>query len=88
MPRERWVGYIKDYDGGTLMECYVHPTIDYTAVPETIKTQKAFVNARIKAVSQQHVVHDGLQLGEGVKVRGLRPPPTNHRSPRLSLSLV
>ena len=21
MPAERWVGYIKDYDGGTLMEC-------------------------------------------------------------------
>ena len=68
MPRERWVGYIKDYDGGTLMECYVHPTIDYTAVPEMIKTQKAFVNARIKAMSQQHVVYDGMQLGGGVKV--------------------
>lgn len=23
MPPERWVGYIKDYDGGTLMECTV-----------------------------------------------------------------
>ena len=62
------MGYIKDYDGGTLMECYVHPTIDYTAVPETIKTQKAFVKERINAVSQQHVVYDGLQLGGEIKV--------------------
>jgi histone acetyltransferase len=27
MPKERWFGYIKDYDGGTLMECYIHPGI-------------------------------------------------------------
>jgi hypothetical protein len=24
MPRERWIGYIKDYDGGTLMECRIN----------------------------------------------------------------
>ena len=28
----RWVGFIKDYDGGTLMECYVHPGLDYLNV--------------------------------------------------------
>ena len=28
----RWVGYIKDYDGGTLMECYIHPALDYLNV--------------------------------------------------------
>ena len=26
MPKERWVGFIKDYDGGTLMECYIRKT--------------------------------------------------------------
>ncbi|EGB08515.1 putative histone acetyltransferase [Aureococcus anophagefferens] len=25
MPKAHYLGYIKDYDGGTLMECYVHP---------------------------------------------------------------
>lgn len=29
MPREQWVGYIKDYDGGTLMEYVIHPKIPY-----------------------------------------------------------
>lgn len=24
MPSERWLGYIKDYDGGTLMECIIY----------------------------------------------------------------
>ena len=37
MPSERWKGYIKDYDGGTMMECYIHPTIDYNIVSDTIK---------------------------------------------------
>lgn len=25
MPKGRYKGFIKDYDGGTMMECYVHP---------------------------------------------------------------
>ena len=29
LPEARWRGYIKDYDGGTLMECKVHPKVDY-----------------------------------------------------------
>ena len=33
MPKDRWVGYIKDYDGGTLMECYIHPNVNYLKVP-------------------------------------------------------
>ena len=31
-PCVRWVGFIKDYDGGTLMECYIHPALDYLNV--------------------------------------------------------
>ena len=32
MAKERWYGYIKDYDGGTLMECYIHPAINFLNV--------------------------------------------------------
>jgi histone acetyltransferase len=60
LPRERWYGYIKDYDGGTLMECYIHPTIDFTSVPAMVKAQRAFVLARIQELSNEHVVRDGL----------------------------
>ena len=34
MPKDRWFGFIKDYDGGTLMECYIYPHMDYLRVPE------------------------------------------------------
>mmetsp|Transcript_13333 Transcript_13333/g.40338 ORF Transcript_13333/g.40338 Transcript_13333/m.40338 type:complete len:374 (+) Transcript_13333:120-1241(+) len=47
LPRERWFGFIKDYDGGTLMECYVHPTIDYLNVRASLKRQREFVEAKL-----------------------------------------
>jgi hypothetical protein len=34
----RWVGWIKEYDGGTLMECYIHPGVNYLRVPEVLET--------------------------------------------------
>jgi histone acetyltransferase len=47
MPTERWKGYIKDYDGGTLMECYIHPFIDYSNISSLIRSQKQFVIEQI-----------------------------------------
>jgi histone acetyltransferase len=32
MNQDRWKGYIKDYEGGTMMECYIHPKLDYSRV--------------------------------------------------------
>ena len=37
MNQDRWKGFIKDYDGGTLMECYVHPNIDYGNISDLIR---------------------------------------------------
>lgn len=52
MPKERWVGFIKDYDGGTLMECYVHPGIDYLNVAGIVTKQRQFVLDRIQEFSR------------------------------------
>jgi histone acetyltransferase len=40
MSVDKWKEYIKDYDGGTLMEAYCSPEIDYTNLSVTIKQQK------------------------------------------------
>ena len=61
MPRERWVGYIKDYDGGTLMECYIHPSFNYTDVQSVIARQRAFIYEHIKRSSQSGQVYPGLE---------------------------
>lgn len=36
LTQEDWKGYIKDYDGGTFMECYVNPLIDYVNISAII----------------------------------------------------
>lgn len=50
------MGYIKDYDGGTLMECYVHPNVDYLNVKGIVAKQRAFILQRLKERSE-YVLH-------------------------------
>lgn len=40
MPKGRYLGYIKDYEGATLMECELNPRIPYTELSHIIKKQK------------------------------------------------
>mmetsp|Transcript_15954 Transcript_15954/g.41384 ORF Transcript_15954/g.41384 Transcript_15954/m.41384 type:complete len:482 (+) Transcript_15954:131-1576(+) len=61
MPAEQWTGFIKDYDGGTLMECAMHPKICYTGFPSMISVQQADLEARIRLQSNSHIVYPGLQ---------------------------
>ena len=61
LARERWQGYIKDYDGGTLMECVMHPRVSYTALPDLIRTQRLALDDRVRQVSNSHVVRTGLR---------------------------
>jgi len=39
--RERWVGYIKDYEGGTIMQCRMLPKVRYMDVHQMLADQKA-----------------------------------------------
>jgi N-acetylglutamate synthase-like GNAT family acetyltransferase len=40
MPRPNWFGYIKDYDGGTLMECTIHHQINYLRITSMVHAQR------------------------------------------------
>ena len=40
MPKEQYKEYIKDYDGGTLMEAEIEKKIDYSNLSEILKQQK------------------------------------------------
>lgn len=54
------MGYIKDYDGGTLMECLLDEKIPFARIPPMIRAQRAALDARIRGLSQSHVVYAGL----------------------------
>jgi histone acetyltransferase len=56
MPKTRYHGLIKDYDGGTLMECYIHPSVDYTRIPQMLKAQRDFILNRVKLFSKSDKV--------------------------------
>lgn len=61
LDKDKWMGYIKDYDGGTLMECILHAKLPYTDFPDMMCRQRAALDARIRQLSKSHIIHPGLQ---------------------------
>jgi len=68
MPKEQWTGYIKDYDGGTLMECKINNKVDYLDIPGMIKRQRSAVYEQIKKISRSHAVYVGLNFGNRTEI--------------------
>jgi histone acetyltransferase len=62
LPFERWQGYIKDYDGVTLMECILHPRVDYLNIPMLLKAQKMALVEKMKEISNSHIVFPGIDV--------------------------
>jgi histone acetyltransferase len=52
-----WMGYIKDYEGGTLMQCSLLPRIRYLEVGRMLLKQKETVLAKIRPLSKSHLIH-------------------------------
>lgn len=52
-----WMGYIKDYEGGTIMQCSMLPKIRYLEAGKMLRKQKEAVQAKIRAFSKSHIVH-------------------------------
>ncbi|XP_038218966.1 histone acetyltransferase KAT2A isoform X2 [Zerene cesonia] len=80
LPRAMYQGYIKDYEGATLMHCELNPRIVYTKFTSVIRRQKEIVKKLID-MRQKEVrkIHPGLTcFKEGVRsipveaVAGLR----------------
>lgn len=58
----QWHGFIKEYDGGTLMEFVIHDGLPYTRFPEMIRSQRQALDSRIRKLSNSHLVYPGLQI--------------------------
>ncbi|KAI5958892.1 GCN5 [Candida theae] len=58
-----WMGYIKDYEGGTLMQCSMLPSIlRYLDSGKILLLQKAAIERKIRSRSKSNVVRPGLQI--------------------------
>ncbi|KXG50305.1 Acyl-CoA N-acyltransferase [Penicillium griseofulvum] len=50
-----WMGYIKDYEGGTIMQCSMLPRIRYLEAGRLLLKQKESVLAKIRTFSKNHI---------------------------------
>lgn len=57
LEKSLWMGYIKDYEGGTLMQCSMLPRIRYLEVGRMLLKQKEVALSKIRSVSKSHIVH-------------------------------
>eukprot|EP00871_Galdieria_phlegrea_P004236 jgi/Galph1/4813/GphlegSOOS_G3447.1 len=69
LEKERWQGYIKDYDGVTLMECVLNSKLDYLNIPSILKAQKMCLIEKLKEISNIHIVYPGLDPETRKKMR-------------------
>ncbi|XP_042517460.1 histone acetyltransferase GCN5 [Macadamia integrifolia] len=60
LEKERWQGYIKDYDGGILMECKIDPKLPYTDLSTMIRRQRQAIDEKIRELSNCHIVYPGI----------------------------
>ncbi|MEE6466057.1 hypothetical protein FKM82_006813 [Ascaphus truei] len=69
VPKARYVGYIKDYEGATLMGCELNPRIPYTEFSVIIKKQKEIIKKLIERKQAQiRKVYPGLScFKDGVR---------------------
>ncbi|KAF4124948.1 histone acetyltransferase [Geosmithia morbida] len=71
LDRRVWMGYIKDYEGGTIMQCSMLPRIRYLEMGRMLLKQKECIQAKIRAYSKSHLIHPppkewkGLGSGNG-----------------------
>ncbi|KAI8620859.1 histone acetyltransferase GCN5 [Chytriomyces sp. MP71] len=62
LEKKEWVGYIKDYEGGTLMQWTMVPKVIYLNAPEIIESQRKAVRERIHQTASQPRLHSGADL--------------------------
>lgn len=57
LDKPKWMGYIKDYEGGTIMQCTMLPRIRYLEAGRMLVKQKEVVMAKIRSISKSHIAH-------------------------------
>lgn len=73
LDRAIWAGYIKDYEGGTIMQCTMVRKVDYLDKANIIAQQREAILNKIREMSRSHIIYEGLPqfrngAGEGVTV--------------------
>ncbi|KAJ3344246.1 histone acetyltransferase [Gonapodya sp. JEL0774] len=73
LDRSVWVGYIKDYEGGTLMQCTMLEKVQYLQMFEILDIQKQAVLEKIKQTTRSHIVYPGIDAFKTRQVYEIDP---------------
>jgi histone acetyltransferase len=60
IPPVLYKGYLKDYEGSTLMECLLHKTVDYRHIVSIIRERKKQLSQIIKSKVNSNQIHKKL----------------------------
>lgn len=75
LDRQVWVGYIKDYEGGTIMQCTMLQRIKYLDSAEIMAKQKATILWKIAETSTDDVVYPGIEaFRQGIELEAEQIP--------------
>ncbi|KAJ7977318.1 histone acetyltransferase GCN5 [Quillaja saponaria] len=75
LEKDRWQGYIKDYDGGILMEYKINPKLPYTDLSTMIRMQRQAIDEKIRGLSNCHIIYPGLDFEkneDGIPIRTIK----------------
>ncbi|XBW36851.1 hypothetical protein QEN19_002430 [Hanseniaspora menglaensis] len=61
LDKKVWMGYIKDYEGGTLMHCAMVEKIRYLDAGKILLLQEAAIRQKIAKISKTNVIREGLE---------------------------
>ncbi|KZS93946.1 hypothetical protein SISNIDRAFT_410249 [Sistotremastrum niveocremeum HHB9708] len=60
LDRSVWAGYIKDYEGGTIMQCTMLRKVDYLQTKEILTAQREAILSKIRQKSRARTVYEPL----------------------------
>ncbi|EJD52403.1 hypothetical protein AURDEDRAFT_55704 [Auricularia subglabra TFB-10046 SS5] len=73
LDRSIWAGYIKDYEGGTLMQCTMVRKVDYLNSKDALFAQREAILSKIRERSHSHFVYPGLTCFADGQLQSIDP---------------
>jgi histone acetyltransferase len=68
LEREKWVHYIKDYQGATLIHCKIDPDVNYLLIDEILDQQKLFVSQLLPSVKLSTIRKFPIRRFQGMEI--------------------
>ncbi|WUR04068.1 histone acetlytransferase GCN5 [Vairimorpha necatrix] len=80
---DNWIGFIKDYEGGTIMECNIFWEINYTQKFDILENLRKNFISKIKSTTDIFTVHkNDKPIKELTDIPGIKPEMINNKDIR------